>query len=147
MKNLFKAISKIAGVIALAIFLTACNKSYKAILADNEGTPNAVAIDGRPDSGKVKRVYVDASGRRVVEFTVSRDAENLIRQRRTVRRRHPDRGTRRRGKSDGSRIRVHAVRGSPGLKVRGGIDAATCCRSLSLERCLRETHRLGNVRG
>ncbi len=79
MKNPVKAISKIAGVIALAIFLTACNKSYKAILADNEGTPTAVAVDGRPDGGKVKRVYVDASGRRVAEFTVSRDAENLIR--------------------------------------------------------------------
>ncbi len=60
------------AVMCISVLLLGCGKNYKTIVAPDEGiTKNsAVEIDGRlADGGKVRKIYVDATGHQVAEFT------------------------------------------------------------------------------
>ncbi|MEK7676302.1 MAG: hypothetical protein AAB676_10770 [Verrucomicrobiota bacterium] len=77
MKQLIRLTLNPLVAVGLMILVVGCNKSYKTILGPEENITqsSAVEIDGRADAGKIKHIYVDASGQRVAEF--SSDSEPL----------------------------------------------------------------------
>ena len=76
MKTKMKNMINLLVVACLTIFVAGCNKSYKTALGADEAIAESskVEIDGRANSGTVKRVYTDANGKRVAVFTTGKES-------------------------------------------------------------------------